>query len=92
MCREQAGCQQIVGKSVRGASDEIGRRGRDDNNVGLAGESDVIEGVAGTKDLRMNLASGDRLERDGTHEFARRARHHDVDFSSGLCKQTRQPH
>ena len=92
MCYERIRDELLLGKSVRGASDEIGRRGRNDDDVGLAGEADVIEGVAGTKDLRMNLASGDRLERDGTHEFARRARHHDVDFSSGLCKQTRQPH
>jgi hypothetical protein len=92
LCREEAGSEQIIGEAVSRASDEISRRGRDDKDVSLAGEPDVIEGVSRPKDLRMNLTSGDRLEGDGTHEFTRGARHHDIYFSPGLCKQTRQPH
>jgi hypothetical protein len=34
----------------------------------------------------------DSFEGDRTYELARSASHHDVDFRSHLCKQTRQPH
>jgi hypothetical protein len=40
----------------------------------------------------MHRASGNGFERDRADELARAASHHDVDFSSRLRKQTRQPH
>jgi hypothetical protein len=48
--------------------------------------------VSGTENLRVNRTPGDRLECYGTDELSGAARHHDVDFRTGLCKQTRQPH
>jgi hypothetical protein len=40
----------------------------------------------------VDRAAGDRLERDGPDELAGAASHDDVDLSTRLCKQTRQPH
>jgi hypothetical protein len=81
-----------VGQSVRRPADEISRRWCDDDHVGLAGESNVIQGVSGSEDLCVNGSSGDRLEGDWSDELAGAASHHHIHLSTGLCKQTRQPH
>ena len=77
---------------MRRASDKVGSRRRDDDEIGLASEADVVERVAGTKNLGVDRTSRYSFECDGADELARAASHHDVDFSTGLCKQTRQPH
>lgn len=77
---------------MRRAADEVGGGGRYHDDPRFAGEPDVIQRVARTKDLGVNRASGDCLEGDSADELSRRARHHDIDFSACLCKQTRQPH
>ena len=77
---------------MRGTTHEIrgGRRNHDDFR--FASESDVIESVPGPEDLSVYLPPCNRFERDRADELARAARHDYVDFSTGLCKQTRQPH
>jgi hypothetical protein len=71
---------------------KIRRRWGHYDDVCFTGETDVIEGVPRTKNLGVNGPTGNRLEGDWSDELARSTSHHDVDLSSGLCKQTRQPH
>jgi hypothetical protein len=91
-CREQASGKQIIGETVCRPADEVRRRWRDDNHVRFAGEADMIERVSRSEDLCVHRTSGDRFECDGADELAGAASHDDVDLSSRLCKQTRQPH
>jgi len=89
---KEAGSEQIVGKTVRGATDKISSRWSDNDDLCLAGEPDVIERVARTKDLGVHRPTSNCLERDRSNELARAASHYHIDFSSCLRKQTRQPH
>ena len=77
---------------MRGTADEVRCRRGNDNDIGLACKSDVIERVTRTEDFRMHGPPSDRFEGDGADELTGAACHYDVDFSAALCKQTRQPH
>jgi hypothetical protein len=77
---------------MRGSADEVRGCGRDDDQVGFARETDVIESMSGPEDLGVHRTSSDRFECDWADELAGAARHYDVDLSSRLRKQTRQPH
>jgi hypothetical protein len=92
LCGEEAGSEQIVSEPVRCAPDKICGRWRNNDNLCIPGEPDVIERVTGAENLGMHWPSGNRFERDRPDELAGAARHHYVDFSSRLSKQTRQPH
>lgn len=92
MRRKQTRREQVVGETVRSAPHKVGRRGRYNNHVCFAREPDVIESVSGSENLRVDRTPGNRLECYGAYELSGAAGHHDVDFSTGLCKQTRQPH
>ena len=72
--------------------DKVSSCRRDDDQVGFAREANVIEGVTGSENLGVDRTPANRFKRDWTHELARAASHHYVDFSTRLCKQTRQPH
>ena len=89
---EEAGGEQIIRETVRGATEKISRRRSDDNELRFAREPDMIQRVARTEDLSMDWPARNSFERDWSNELARTASHHDVDFSSCLRKQTRQPH
>jgi hypothetical protein len=89
---EETGRQEVIGKAMRGTPYEIRRSRGHDDDVGAAGEADVIQGVARTEYLRVHGAARHRFERDWAHELTSRTRHHDVDFGARLSKQTRQPH
>jgi hypothetical protein len=90
--RKQTCREQVVGEAVRRSSDEIRRRRRNNYHVGFTGEPDVIERVSWSEDLRVDGAPRNCLECYRADELAGAAGHHHVDFSTGLCKQTRQPH
>jgi hypothetical protein len=92
LCRKQTGREQVVGEAMRGSSHKVRCRGRHNDHVCLAGKPDVIERVSGSENLRVDWTPRDRLECYRTDKLARATGHHDVDFSTGLCKQTRQPH
>jgi len=77
---------------MRRASYEICRRRSDDHHARLARELDVVKSVPGAEDLGVDRSASHCFERDGTDELASTASHHDVYFSTCLCKQTRQPH
>jgi hypothetical protein len=92
LCREQAGREEIVGEAVCRPSNKVCCRRRYDDYVCLAGEADVIERVSRSEDFSVHRTPGHCLERYRADELAGATGHHDVDFSTGLCKQTRQPH
>ena len=77
---------------MRGAADEIGGGWCYDNDLCFASEANVIQCVARAEYLGVHWPSGNRLECDRADELACGASHHYIDFSSRLCKQTRQPH
>jgi len=77
---------------MRRSSYKVRGRGRHNDHVCLAGKPDVIECVSRSENLRVDGTSCDRFECYRADKLARAAGHHDVDFSTGLCKQTRQPH
>jgi hypothetical protein len=89
---EQTGREQVVGEAMRSSSYKVRCRGRHNDHVCLAGKPNVIERVSGSENLRVDGTPCDRLECYRADKLARAASHHDVDFSTGLCKQTRQPH
>jgi hypothetical protein len=88
---EKAGCEQIVGVSVGNAGHEVGGGGRQDDEVGLAREADVVQGVTGAEQLRVRASSGDRFEGDRADEFLRRGRENNVNSSLSLSDEPRQP-
>ena len=92
LSREQTRREQVVGEAVRRSSYKVRCRGRHNDHVCFAGEPDVIERMSGAEDLRVHRTPGDGLKCYGADEFAGATGHHYVDFSTGLCKQTRQPH
>ena len=66
---EQARREQLISVAVRGAGDEVRRRGSDDNGVRGARQLDVIERVPFGDERRVNRAAGERLERDRANEL-----------------------
>ena len=92
MSSEQARCQEVISQTMCRAANEIGGRWRNDNHVRFASESDMVEGVSGSEDLRVHLPPGYCFERDRADELPSGASHYDVDLSPRLRKQTRQPH
>jgi hypothetical protein len=92
LCGEEAGSEQVVGETVRSPTYEVSSRWSYNNDLCFPREPDVIQRVARTEDLSMDRPSRDRLESDRSNELSRAASHHDIDFSTCLRKQTRQPH
>jgi hypothetical protein len=90
--RKQTCREQVVREAVRRSSDEISSRGRHNDHVRFTGEPDVIECVSGSENLSVDWTPCNCLECYRPDELAGAAGHYDVDFSTGLCKQTRQPH
>jgi hypothetical protein len=83
--RETQRRQQIRGKSVRIARNEI-RRGRgDDDPIGPAGKFDMAHCGLGrlVPQIEPHRPPGHRLQTGLTDEFLRRPGHHDLDL--GAC-------
>ena len=55
------------------------------------GCDEVVGNPASPRPWDVDLATGERLERHGAHEFQGRARQDHVHFRAGLCEQSRQP-
>jgi hypothetical protein len=73
--------------SVGRAREEVGGGRRDDHELGLARESDVIERVPVADEHAVHRTSGERLERDRPDELTCRAREDDVHLGAGLREQ-----
>ena len=83
--REQHGGQQITGLSRRGAGDEIGRRGSDDDRLRFARELDVIERATRVEEAGVYRAASERLERHLTDEFGGACGEDDIHLRAGLA-------
>jgi len=92
LCCKQTRREQVVSEAMRGSAHEVRRRGRHYDHICFAGEPDVIERVSGSENLSVDRTPCDCLECYRADELSGAASHHDVDLSTGLCKQTRQPH
>jgi hypothetical protein len=68
-CCQEARAEQVVPPPSRGTRHEVRRSRGHDNHVGCFREPDVIECVTGFNQRGVNLAPGERLERDRADEL-----------------------
>ena len=92
MCSKKTCCEEVIGEAMRGAANEVGGCWCHDDDLSFPSQANMIEGVARTEYLAMHRPPRNSLERYCSDELASGASHHHIDFSAGLCKQTRQPH
>ena len=90
--REAKRREQVVAESVRDFREEIGRRGRDHDDVPVARELDVAHAVghARVPHVRMHRLSGERLQRRRRNEATAGFGHDDAHVGAGLDEKARQ--
>jgi len=91
LIREEARSEQIVCLTGRGTRKEIGGRRRNDDGVGVTGQSDVVERVPRIEKAGVHRPSRERLERDCSDELGCGTREDDVDVSACLFQKPREP-
>ncbi len=86
--------QEVVGDPVRELGDDVGGRGRDQEQIDFRGERDVLDVRvhAGRELIADHPASRNRLERDGPDEAARRSRHQRDHVVAALLEAARDLH
>ncbi len=84
--------EQVVAESVRDLGEEIGRCGRDHDDVPVARELDVAHAVghARVPHVRVHRLAGERLQRRRRDEATRRLGHDDAHVGAGLDEKARQ--
>ena len=90
--REQNRAQQIVGASGCGPCEEIGGCRRDADDVAMARQLDVIEGMAGSDQVGVHRLADHGFEGDGPDEFARRRCEDHIDRRAELGQVTGDLH
>ena len=82
----------VVGAAHGQARDRVGSGGRDDHDVGAAGDLDVLFGQLrnGVEHVEEDGAAGEAAQREGRDEARRRVGHQHVDAGTGLGKLARQ--
>lgn len=71
--------------------DQIGGGRRDDDEIGVLRQSDVIEGVPSAEELGVGTPASDGFERNGADELLCGAGEYCVYEGSGLREQAGQP-
>ena len=82
--------EQVVGEAVREATDEVGRRGRDEDSIGPARELDVAHRRFGglVPEVGAYRPARERLEGERRDELLRARAHHDLHFGAPLTQAT----
>ncbi len=88
--REQRVREEVVGEAVRGLGQQVGRGGRDDDEVGVLSEPDVRHLVDVLEDVGAHGSTRQRLPRGRADELQRGLRGDDRDVVAGLGEQAHQ--
>ena len=82
------GGEQIVGDAGSKLGEDVGRGGRDHEQIRPLGKGDVGDLVAGGKEVGMDAVPRERFQRQGGDEPAGMLRHHDAHLRAPLFQQT----
>jgi hypothetical protein len=88
---EETRSEQITRLSAGCSRHEIGRRGRDQDELRGTRKVNVIQGVTSLNQFRVHRTTRQRFKRDRPDKLRCRFRKDDVDFSSRLREQSCQP-